>query len=305
MAGADVLLLDRNRAHVEAIKQNGLIIHLVDQITGRTSNEKIFLKAEWDTEKANPCDLVIILTQTFSTHEAIASSPKLFGPDTFVLTLQDGLNNEDVLLDFFPPERVGCGYVTLVSNMVQPGVLSVKIKDEICVHFRCIEGTVNYKLKEIETLFQQTPIKAEYTNDTMRMIWTKAIMTVATSFTSALTGLSPAHMNCMPEGQRLFSRLIREAVAVANECNLFFDADEQVEVFLTETANNLTGFSYDGRALLNRKPTQIEAINGAVGRIGRRYGIDTPANDAVADLVRIIEKTYEISGKEKGEKKDE
>ena len=88
-------------------------------------------------------------------------------------------------------------------------------------------------------------------------------------FYKRFDGLSPAQMNCIPEGRELFSRLIRESVSVANECGMYFDPDEQVTIFLSETANRLTGFSADARALLRGELTQVESTNGAVGRIGR------------------------------------
>ncbi len=293
-AGADVLLFDTNREHIDAIKENGLSIQVIDQKTGQTANEQVYVCAEYDPSKVRPCDLVIVLTKTFSTKSAITNAAALFNADTFVLTLQDGLNNEDTLLEFFPKNMVGVGYVTLVSNITAPGVVTARVKDDICIHFRCIEGVTNGKLKELEALLNKTRIKAEYANDTAKMIWTKVIMTVATSFTSALTGLSPAQMNCIPEGRELFSRLIRESVSVANECGMYFDPDEQVTIFLSETANRLTGFSADARALLRGELTQVESTNGAVGRIGRRYGVSTPANDMVADLVRVMQHANQL-----------
>ena len=132
-AGADVLLFDTNREHIDAIKENGLSIQVIDQKTGQTANEQVYVCAEYDPSKVRPCDLVIVLTKTFSTKSAITNAAALFNADTFVLTLQDGLNNEDTLLEFFPKNMVGVGYVTLVSNITAPGVVTARVKDDIAM----------------------------------------------------------------------------------------------------------------------------------------------------------------------------
>lgn len=294
-AREDVLLFDINKEHIEAINHNGLEIRLYDRSDTLITENITNITAISDPASLYPCQIVIVLTKTFSTRQAIQDAKLMFDENTFVLSLQNGLDNDALLLEYFPSFRVGCGYINIKSDVIAPGVIEAHINEDPCIFFRCIEGTVNSTLKSLEQVFALTPTKAEYTNDTARMIWTKVIMNVATSFTCALTLLPASQINCIAAGRELFSVLIREAIAVANASGMNFNAEEQVRIFIEETANSRENFPADARAMFNGQQTEVESLNGAIGRIGKRYGINTPANDMISNIVRVIQQSNGIN----------
>jgi len=291
--GEDVWLIDPYKEHMEAIRQKGLHVLLHRRDIGVKTEEVIEMKTTTDGNEVGKCDLVIVLTKSPYTTAAIKGATALFGEDTFVLTLQNGLGNEDKLLEFFPPERVGCGVLEIQSTLIAPGEIHSAVTESIGVRFRCIAGVAPASLLKLEECLNKTEAKALYTDETNRMIWRKALVNLPTSFVTGLIGVPAMIINEHQSGRNLFEGIIREAVEVANSTGMDFDADEEVENFITATAPRLLKFSSAARDMFNNRITEIESLNGAIGQIGRKTGIATPINDTIANMVRVIQSTYD------------
>ena len=99
-AGADVTLINRRQEHVDAINRVGLTL----REQGADRNVKV--KAATSPAGLGPSDLVVVLVKSMHTHEAIRDATSLVGPDTVVLSLQNGLGHEDILAEVLGRDRV-------------------------------------------------------------------------------------------------------------------------------------------------------------------------------------------------------
>ena len=119
-AGHDVTLLIRNKAHRDAIRADGLILHR-DGVEARIDPVVV------DTETAGDAgiaDIVIVFTKTGATKAALQAATPVIGPDTRLVTVQNGLGNAEDLAAFVPMDQVIYGTTMAPGDMVAPGVVS-------------------------------------------------------------------------------------------------------------------------------------------------------------------------------------
>ena len=292
-ANDEVWLVDVNAEHMQAVRENGLSVALSNVKAKTTINETIRINATTSAKEAGPCDLVIILTKEPSTRAAVEGSRELFDSGSFVLMMQNGIGNEEALFDYFPEDRIGRGVATVSSTLVAPGVIHGRYgADPLVLRFGSLNGRAPWQLKELLGHMNASGADSELSDDIMKTVWDKALVNLPTSFVTGLVGIpAPGIINTQP-GRELMSNILSEAIDVASACGITYDKQKEIDVFLAEYGPHMAKFSSAARDMFNHRITEVEAINGAIGRLGRKYGIPTPVNDTIADLVRTIQLTY-------------
>ncbi len=114
-AGCEVVLVDVNRAHIDAINARGL------ELETRAGTELLPIPARLPAEIAEPADLVVVFTKTFHTDAALAGIAAAIGPWTSLLSLQNGLGNDQRLAAHASGDRILVGSSSLPSDLVGPG----------------------------------------------------------------------------------------------------------------------------------------------------------------------------------------
>lgn len=292
-AGDEVWLVDVNKPHIDAVKEHGLHVILNNVAKKTTIDETILIDATTSAAEAGACDLVIILTKEPSTKVAIEGAKELFDSNTFVLMMQNGIGNEDMLLDYFPKERIGRGVATVSSTLVEPGVINGRYgADPLTLRFGSLNGDKPNQLITLYEHMKESDAASLLTTDIMKVVWDKALVNLPTSFVTGLVGVpAPAIINTV-SGNKLMTDILSEAIDVAIAEGIPYNKEEEIEHFLTIYGPHMAKFSSAARDMFCHRITEVEAINGAIGKIGRRHNIPTPINDTIANLVRTIERTY-------------
>ena len=114
-AGAEVAFVDVNRPHIDAINANGL------ELETRAGSENLPIPAQRPEELREPVDLVVVFTKTFHTDAALAGIAAAIGPETWLLSLQNGLGNDKRLAAHAAADRILVGSSSLPSDLVGPG----------------------------------------------------------------------------------------------------------------------------------------------------------------------------------------
>ena len=125
------------------------------------------------------------------------------------------------------------------------------------------------------------------------LVWGKLIINVGINALTALTGLKNGRLPQCEGTRAVMEEAVREAVAVARAKKIVLpypDPVGRVMEVCDATAGNIASMLQD---VLNRKMTEIDYINGAIVREGRRLGLSTPVNFTLSSLVRVIQETYE------------
>lgn len=279
---ADVSLIDIWEEHVKRINEEGLKIEWLD------GNERVFkVKAFTKAEDVGEADLVIIFVKSYVTEEATKSSLSLLGKDTLFLTLQNGLGNAEKIASIVGKDRVLCGTTTGGATFLAPGKVRYAGKGETT--FGPFGKVDKEKLIEIKELFEKAGLNPILVDDPLKSIWRKLIVNVGINPITAIAKVLNGKIPEDPNLRALSELLVEEACLVAKAEGYDFDIEETKKLVLEvarRTGKNRSSMLQD---ILNKRKTEIDAINGEVVLRGKKYGIPVGGNEAITLLIKFFE----------------
>lgn len=284
LAGHDVRLLGRRAEQADAINRDGLVVER-DGEARRAS-----VRAGTDPAALGPVDLAIVLVKATDTAEAARSLPALLGPDAPALSLQNGLGNIEALTAVLGPARVlggvsSQGATTLGAGHVRHAGFGPTSLAEAT-------GSRSERAERIAAMLDGGGLNARAYQDAGPLIWGKLIANAAINPLGALLRCQNGQTVDRPPARELFIALASEAGAVARALGValpFDDPAAHAESIARVTYGNRNSMLQD---VEHGRKTEIDAINGAVARLGAEHGVPTPVNRTVADLIRALEAGY-------------
>ena len=278
----DVVLYDINKAHIDMINSNGLVIE--ESATG----EKVttYPVASSDPKDVSGSDLMIIFVKSTATDVVAEQFSKYAKPETIALTLQNGLGNEDIIRKYFGADRTAAGVTSQGATFLGPG--NIRHAGNGPTHI-CMSDKKNDKLKSVMDAFSESGFETHIEEDITDLVWSKLVINVGINAVTAISGLENGKLLDYPDMKSLMEDLVREAVSVAEKKGIklsYTDPLQAVYDVSKKTALNRSSMLQDfDRGSL----TEINFINYAIVREGEKLGIKTPVNNAISKLVRSME----------------
>ncbi|MDO8774806.1 MAG: 2-dehydropantoate 2-reductase [Burkholderiaceae bacterium] len=292
-AGNEVWLINRKAAQVEAMNKRGLILR--DGGVDRTVQVRAATSAQGVSMDTGMVDLVIVLVKSFHTGEAMASATTLIGPDTMVLSLQNGLGHEDILADIVGRHRVLAGKTYAGGTQMGVGhvIVGTKGKD---THIGELDGGMTERVRRIADTFNAAGLATTVSDNIMGTIWDKLLVNVATGALSGITRLPYGLLYQVPEVEACAVAAVAEAMAVAKACGITLTTTEPRQPWVKAAV----GLPYEFKAsmlqsLEKGSVTEIDFVNGAVVRQGVKCGVPTPVNQALVACIKGVERGLEQS----------
>ncbi len=272
----DVTLVGR-KSHMDAIRARGL------RITGKTVRLVRPRTATRVPRKTHP-ELVIVATKSYDTRAAMRSLRSFGGTATF-LTLQNGLDNADVIAR--TAKRVLAGTTAHGVTVLGPGeIRHAGVGDTVIGPWTDVDRGTVLRLRD---LLEEAGIRTRITADVRSELWAKLVVNASINPLAALAGVTNGRLVQDPALRRLLENVAREAAAVARAAGARVDAEDLVRrarLVARRTAANRASMLQD---LDRGRRTEIDAITGAVLREAQRSGLDVPLNRAVFALVEARE----------------
>ncbi|MBP2077168.1 ketopantoate reductase family protein [Oceanobacillus polygoni] len=286
--GVDVTIFNRLNDHVKAIQKDGLTIVDID---GNSSNIKFPIITN-PNELTREYDLILVLIKTFATEIVLKNLLPSIHSNAPILTLQNGIGNKETIHKLTSENEVFVGGTWAGASIDKAGVILHRAwgttfigSDQLDKH--------NDLLYKIATIFSKSGLKTEVSANVEAIIWSKLLVNIAYNGLTAVTRLRNGDTILTDEGKILLEKLVDEAVQIAKVKRiplLYSDpVTECIRIGETEISMNISSMLSD---ILNQRKTEIEAINGAIAKEGQRYGIPTPYNDMILNLVKVIENSY-------------
>ena len=286
-AGNEVWAVDTWQEHVDAIAAKGL------RLEGASGDRTVALGATTDPAAAGPCDLVIIATKAPQVEAAAAGARALLGPETPVLTIQNGLGSAAKVARIVGPERVIVGVV---------GGFGASIRAPGHAHHNGMElvrlgesdGAVTPRLERIAALWRDAGFTVRCFDDIAQLVWEKLICNVCYSGTAALTGLTVGAIIEDPDAWPIASGCAQEAYRVARARNIRLDIDDPVAYvrdFGAKIPDARPSMLLDH---MSGRRSEIDAINGAIPPEALALGLEAPCNSLVSALVRAKEARFDL-----------
>ncbi|MFN3260309.1 MAG: 2-dehydropantoate 2-reductase [Pikeienuella sp.] len=274
-AGADVSFIARG-AHLAALKAEGL---RVESPLGDLHLPQV--KATEDPAEIGPVDLVLFLVKLPDTRAAARALAPLLGPETGVLSLQNGVEAWGWIGEEIGAGRVMGGTAQIPADIRAPGVIRHS-GPFARVAFGEFGGAETGRARALLAAFEAAGVEVSLAPDIEVKIWEKFVMLSAFSALTALTRLPIGPVRENPETRGLLARAIAETHAVgrAERPALAADYADRAMGFVDAAPAGMRSSMLDD--LLRGRPLELAYLSGAVARLGAERGIETPVHDFVA-----------------------
>jgi len=284
-AGADVWLINRSKAHVDAINGSGLRVREADG-----AERVIRARAATNCQGIGPADLVLVLVKSFDTRSAIEAAAPIVGEHTVVMSLQNGLGHEDVLSEVVGRARVLAGKTYVGGVMLGPGHIIGGTRGKK-TYIGELDGRITPRAEAVAAEFNRAGLDTTVSDNIVGTMWDKLLVNVATGALAAVTRLAYGPLYEVPEIEATALAAVAEAMAVARAKGVRLSIGEPREAWQTASAGLAREFKTSMLQSLEKgSVTEIDFINGAVVREGERLGIATPVNRTLVACIKGIEK---------------
>jgi len=272
-AGEDVTFVARG-AHLAALRAEGLRI-------------KSAVEGEWTVrapaverlDGLPPADLVLFCVKSFDTEEAAALIRPVVGAETGVLSIQNGVDNEEKLARVLGAGHVLGGAVRVFATIEAPGVITHTFGGHLT--FGEMDGRESARARAFLTACQKASIPAELVADVTRALWEKYVFLTTHAGMTALTRCPAGVLRAVPEVREVYRRTVTEILAIGRAAGVKLDDAmlEQGFKFLDTVAPN--AFSSLHHDLTHGKRLELEALHGYAVRLAERHQVPAPTVFAV------------------------
>lgn len=277
-AGSDVHLLARG-AHLEAVRRNGLRVRSV------RGDFDIRLPATDHPGEIGPCDYVLFCVKSFDTDEAAGRLEPLLREGTAVVSLQNGVDNEEKIAAQIGWERVIGGVSYIFSDIAEPGVIE-DTGGPAKVIFGEIDGSRSGRAEHLLELFQGAGVDAELSDNIKRAIWSKFTFICAQAGMTAAVRLPIGEIRSTPQSWMMFRRIIEEVCTLAAAEGVDLPPDTVDRHLRFAESLEPGGYSSLHHALTHGRRMELEALHGVVVRRGIHHGLSAPMSAAVYAILR-------------------
>lgn len=283
-AGNEVVLINRNAVHVDAINAHGLVMRTPQ------GERAIPVRATTAAGTEGPVDLVIVLVKSFHTREAMSAATALLGPGTVVLSLQNGLGHEDILADIVGRERVLAGKTYVGGVLLAPGRIGAGVAGKETLIGE-LDGRLSERTQAIAAVFNAAGLHTTVSDNIVGTMWDKLLINVATGALSGITRLGYGPLYRIPEIEATAIAAVQEAMDVARASGVRLGLADPRAAWLKAAAGLPGDFKTSMLQSLEKgSVTEIDFINGAVVRGGQRCGVPTPVNATLVACIKGIER---------------
>jgi 2-dehydropantoate 2-reductase len=286
-SGNEVTLVEVWKQAVDSINSNGLKIE--DKGGGV---ETLKVRATDEPASAGVMDLVLVFVKCYHTEAAVRNALAMIGPNTIVLSLQNGWGNGPRIARIVSEEKLLLGVCYHSATVAGPGHVLHAGKGMTFIGE--LNGKMSDRLARVARTFTDGGIEVTATPSVLKEIWSKLSLNVCTLPTSALLRWYAPQLVQHQPMHDLMRALLREVVAVARAQNIPLDFEERWEAItglLKRCAPNAKSSMLQD--VEKGRITEIDVINGAIVEAGEGLGIPTPYSDAMVKLIKSLEGTFE------------
>jgi len=261
-------------AHLEALRRRGLTI--------RSANEgewSVPVTAVEHLEGRPTADAVLLCVKSFDTEQAVEAIRPVVGPDTAVVSLQNGVDNEEKIDAALGAGRAVGGVAYVFATIEAPGVIAHTQGGRIVLGE--LDGQTRPRTKRLCDAFTAAGVPTELSPDIRRALWDKYLAITAQAGMTALTRKPTGVLRAIPECWTMWRLLLEElaAIAAAEKVSLAADVVERILTGVAGLKPDTTSSMYHD--LTHGKRLELEALQGHALRLAERHGLPAPTLFAV------------------------
>jgi len=276
--GHEVTFVARG-AHLDAISQNGLRVESTND-----GNFTALGAAVQETSSVGNQDLVLFTVKMYHNAEAIETIRPLVGPDTLILTLQNGIDNGQQLALEYGARRVLIGSVYMEGRIKEPGLVTQGGPGT--ASFGEAQPGITKRCQTLLGTFLKANWRVELQENMPGMLWRKFSYLAGSAAVCAATRCNYGEMRSIPETRELIRGAIDEVLTVGKAIGAPIMNDT-----LEWAMNALDNFPEQGlsslaKDFLENKPVELDGLTGTVVRMAEEAEVPVPLNAALYAILK-------------------
>ena len=284
--GSEVYFVDQWKEHIDKINENGL------KMTDEKEDWYVKVDARTSAEGMGPVDLVIVLVKSFATKEAVSQlkETNVIGENTLVMSLQNGLGNEETIAEVVGEANVISGKTYVGGRLLSPGYVSAGVKGKY-TYIGELTGEITDRIQAVCDEFNKAGLLCEVSDNIKGLIWDKLLINVAAGALCGITRLPYGPLYEEEYIKETAVAAIQEGIDVAKAAGVKLKSEDPEYPWYAASEGLPETFKTSIlQSLELKRPTEIDFINGSVVEWGKKFGIPTPVNRTLVTCVKGIEK---------------
>lgn len=286
IGGNDVHFVDMWQEHVDLINKDGL------HMTNEKEDWYVRVDARTTADTIGEADLVIVLVKSFATKQAVEQlkQTNVIGKNTLVMSLQNGLGNEETIASVIGSENVISGKTYVGGRLIQAGFISAGVQGK-WTYIGELNGEITDRIQTVCNVFNDAGLLCEVSDNIKGLIWDKLLINVAAGALCGITRLPYGPLYEEDYIKDVAVAAIQEGIQVAKAAGVVLKSEDPQYPWVA-ASEGLPGTFKTSilQSLELKRPTEIDFINGSIVEWGKKYGIATPVNQTLVACVKGIEK---------------
>jgi 2-dehydropantoate 2-reductase len=281
-AGHNVSLIDILRAHMDEIKANGLSITGFKELNVPFSKNNLYYGI--DEMEGSDIDVVFISVKASILSQILPLLKQVVKPGMTFISLQNGLDNEELIADVLGMENTLRIVVNYAGNLIDNGKVRMSFFNAPN-YIGMVDPTVEKKARTLAEVITAADLETVFTSDIKKYEWEKIILNAALSPVCALARRTMKQMMEFQDTRGLAKEILREGIEVAEANGISFESDflEHCMAYLDKAGHHRTSMHVD---IEKKNPTEIGFINDKIVKYGKNKGIPTPYNSTIVSLIK-------------------
>jgi 2-dehydropantoate 2-reductase len=281
----DLWILDKNPSRTKYIKEHGIKVRGISKIDVRP--EKINITT--NPKKIKNSDLLILCVKSHQTKKAIEKVSPCTSKNTYILTLQNGLNNIETIEKVLKRKNnIIAGITSHGATLLSPGRVRHAGKGQTII------GRTNKKTNikdviKIKKIFNDANIETKITDDVKSVIWSKLVLNSAINPVGTISFKKNGQIIKNKFLKDILCKTAEESANVAKKLGIkliYKNPSKKVIDVCKKTSENYNSMLQD---ILNNRKTEIDYINGAIIKKAKELGLEIPYNNMLYYLVKFLE----------------
>lgn len=241
-------------------------------------------------EKNDPVDLIIVALKSYNLEEAVPDLKSLVGAHTTIISVMNGLDSEDYIGSVYGMDKILYA-IAVGMDAVREGNSAIYTNPGKIIFGEANNSHTSERAVRLKEAFRTAGIASDVPPDMMRMMWWKFMINVGVNQASVVMRANYGVFQTSVDAQELMNGLMSEVISLAQHSGVNLtdqDLQEWNTVLNSLSPSGKTSMLQDIEA--GRK-TEVEAFAGKVVDMGKRYGVQTPVNRVLLNIIRVLEQT--------------
>lgn len=301
-AGNDVDFVEPWEPSYQAIREQGGVYVSRDYENQHLVSVSIYQPAAY---QGTP-DLVILFVKQMQSEEAMQACSHFIGPDTYVLTNQNGIGSVDVIRKYVPDQHIIAGIALIATVLDAPGKVDfMGAKGAGHTHLSNVTEKPDAFTYQVVEEFQKAGMNPTLHTNYLGTLWGKLLMNSVINTLCTLMDITMGQYVSYPGANNLTRRLIDEgyAAGLADGVRFMQSREEMAEIIYHESSQvNPLHHPSMYQDMVNGRPTEVDYINGYIAKVARKHGLNAESHELLVELLHLAETVQQNKEKENSKK---